>query len=229
MDFIRLPLRAGSVVLALGLLLAACPDALAAQQRLGRTTITQAVVDRFVASYTAAHAEERRRTPDTEMMDAMQLAEATERWEECQDSVLYRAATKAELATLERLQKAMQVHIANPQGPRAIALSDTATTLMQAIERRAEPQVHRACGVTPETRQEQMMEAAMTAPTFDVDSAAMTAMGLDGEEWGLLSERLNMFLVAENPKPNELWSAAEIRVLAANKRRLEAAIFGEAE
>jgi hypothetical protein len=226
MRYLRAPRRAGLAILALAIT-AAAPHAAAAQGRLGRTTITAAVLDKFVAAYAAANAEDRRRNPGVETMSPDQMDDAKDRWEECQDGVHHRTATAAELATLERLQKAMQAYMSDPQSPKAIALSDSATTLMRAIERRAEPAVKRSCGESPEARQEREMNAAMDAPIFDVDSAASAQMGLDGEEWGLLRERIEMFLAAESPTPNVLWSAAELRVLEAHRRRLEAALNGE--
>jgi hypothetical protein len=220
-------MRVTRTLVRLGLALAALAPASAHAQRLGTTTITPAVLDRWIASHAAAQAEDRRRSPDVETLDFAQMEDAKDRWEECADGVRETTATPAELAKLTRLQAAMRKHMADPQSAQAIALSDTATTLMHAIERRAEPAVKAKCGLDPETRQQQAVEASMDAPVFDTDSMVAARMGLDGLELGRLRERIEMFLGAEGtPKPNVLWTAEELKVLQAYRARLDAALNG---
>jgi hypothetical protein len=204
-------------------LLVAVPGAAAAQSNL---TVTADLLDRYLAAAAEANAiAAQNDAAHNAAMDPDALAAAEEEYEECAGEVQFAVMTAAERSRMQSYQQAMQQYANDLQNPRYAALVDSATAMMRAVEERAAPQVRERCGSTPEEAQEAELQALNEESSeWSWDQHVETAMGLGWEQYALLVEKIYLYLDTERPTPNDLWSAAELRVLGAYRDRLAAAL-----
>lgn len=213
-------MRSRRTAVLLTLLAAAAPGSLAAQSEV---TITADLLDRYLAAYAAADA--RAQSMDVQVMDGFALQDAEDQYEECVGEVEFSVATTSEKASVQRMQQEMQKYMNDLENPRYAALVDSATAIMRGVSERAGPKVREKCGASPSEQQEAEIQAMNEAQAeFSFDTEVQTALGMDEMDYILLVEKLYLYLDAETPKPNDLWSADELRVLASYRGRLAAAL-----
>ncbi|HEU4700354.1 MAG TPA: hypothetical protein VFS40_14315 [Gemmatimonadales bacterium] len=202
--------------------------------RLGSTTITAAVLDRFLAGARAAKAADERAAQNAESgarADSAANAAKAKTWAACRERVL-RGEPIPEEAQIEKLQKEMMAARSAGNEKRYAVLVDSATALMHKAEARIQPKIDKACGQLPEGYDEdgeptwgaQTSSEGATWESVDADSVIASHVGVSATEYGLLRERIDLFLQASSPRANALWTAEELAVLQRYRSRLEAAL-----
>ncbi len=200
--------------------LAVAALALAPRASAQSATLTRETLDRFVAGWEAANAESERIYGGDEGVDLVEQERQADAWQECKDEVEGEAATPW-VGEFRRYQAAMQAYGDDTRNPKYLALSDSATRLMLRIEAAAEPAVAEKCGTHPEqARQEEFARMETEGADFNFNDYAAERAGMDWQVFARLQEKILLFLEAERPAPNDLWSAAELKLLEANRDRL---------
>jgi hypothetical protein len=202
--------------------------------RLGSTTITADVLERVLAGARAARAADEQASQRAESgarADSAATAAKAKAWAACREKTL-RGIPLPEQAQIEKLQQEMQQARAAKNEKRYAMLVDSATAVMHRGEARVNPIIQKNCGTLPEGYDEdgdpkwgsQMSSESATYESVDADSVIAKHVGVDATEYGLLRERIDLFLQADAPHPNNLWSAEELAVLQRYKARLESAL-----
>lgn len=232
--FRRAAATAALATFALALTAATPAHAQRTGERLGSTTITAAVLDRFLAGVAAAKAADERASRSAEagaQADSAATAAKAKTWAACRERAL-RGEPMPEQTQIETLQKEMLAARSAGNEKRYAALVDSATALMHKAEARVQPKIDRACGQLPAGYDEDgepkwgehLSSEGATYESVDADSVIAAQIGVDATEYGRLRERIDLFLQTASPRANALWTPAELAVLQRYRGRLEAAL-----